>query len=81
VKRAPWTTPTASPARLTADEHKAAKTTAFALQLNPANPGMSLPKLDRARDKLFWSVRISDDVRGLRQPGCAITGANRTSGR
>ena len=42
---------TASLARLTGDEQKAAKTTAFDLQLNPANPGMSLHKLDRAKDK------------------------------
>lgn len=48
MKRAPWTAPTASPAWLTSDEHKAAKTTAFDLQLNPANPGMTLHKLDRA---------------------------------
>ncbi|MGE3298130.1 MAG: hypothetical protein AB7I68_12380 [Porticoccaceae bacterium] len=54
---------TASLARLTGDEQKAAKTTAFDLQLNPASPGMSLHKLDRAKDKHFWSVRVSDDVR------------------
>lgn len=49
--------------RLTGDEQKAAKTTAFDLQLNPANPGMSLHKLDRARDKNFWSVRVNSDLR------------------
>jgi mRNA-degrading endonuclease RelE of RelBE toxin-antitoxin system len=54
---------TDSLARLTGDEQKAAKTTAFDLQLNPASPGMSLHKLDRARDKHFWSVRVSDDIR------------------
>lgn len=54
---------TASLARLTNDEQKAAKTTAFDLQLNPANPGLSLHKLDRARDKRFWSVRVSADLR------------------
>ncbi len=32
---------TDSLARLTGEEQKAAKTTAFDLQLNPANPGMS----------------------------------------
>ena len=32
---------TDSLARLTGDEQKAVKTTAFDLQLNPANPGMS----------------------------------------
>lgn len=54
---------TDSLARLTGDEQKAAKTTAFDLQLNPASPGMSLHKLDRAKDKHFWSVRVSDDIR------------------
>ncbi len=54
---------TASLARLTGDEQKAAKTTAFDLQLNPASPGMSFHKLDRAKDKHFWSVRVSDDIR------------------
>ena len=54
---------TDSLARLTGDEQKAVKTTAFDLQLNPANPGMSLHKLDKAKDKNFWSVRVSSDIR------------------
>jgi len=54
---------TDSLARLTGDEQKAVKTTAFDLQLNPANPGMSFHKLDKARDKKFWSVYINDDIR------------------
>ncbi len=37
--------------------------TAFDLQVNPASPGLSFHKLDRARDKRFWSVRVSDDIR------------------
>ena len=49
--------------RLTGDEQKAVKTTAFDLQLNPANPGMKLHKLDRAKDPNFWSVRVSSDIR------------------
>lgn len=49
--------------RLAGDEQKAVKTTAFDLQLNPASPGMQFHKLDRARDKRFWSVRVSRDVR------------------
>ena len=49
--------------RLTGDEQKAVKTSAFDLQVNPANPGMSLHKLDRAKDKSFWSVRVSADIR------------------
>ena len=54
---------TDSLARLTGEEQKAAKTTAFDLQLNPASPGMSLHKLDKARDKNFRSVRVGSDIR------------------
>lgn len=54
---------TSSLARLTGDEQKAVKTTAFDLQVNPSAPGLSFHKLDRAKDKNFWSVRVSRDVR------------------
>ena len=54
---------TDSLARLTGEEQKAVKMTAFDLQLNPSNPGLSFHKLDRARDKNFWSVRVSGDIR------------------
>src|SRR3954462_9942335 len=54
---------TDSLARLTGDEQKAVKTTAFDLQINPANPGMQFHKLDKAKDKDFWSVRVSGDLR------------------
>ncbi len=50
-------------AKLTGDEQKSAKTTAFDLQINPANPGLSFHKLDKVRDKNFWSVRVSRDIR------------------
>ena len=49
--------------RLTGDEQKAVKTTAFDLQMNPANPGMNFHKLDKAKDKNFWSLRVSRDIR------------------
>lgn len=49
--------------KLAGDEQKAVKTTAFDLQINPANPGMKFHKLDRAKDSNFWSVRVSRDVR------------------
>src|SRR3979411_1291673 len=49
--------------RLTGEEQKAVKTTAFDLQLNPTNPGMSFHKLDKAKDKNFWSVRVNSDIR------------------
>lgn len=54
---------TDSLAKLSGEEQKAVKTTAFDLQLNPTNPGMSFHKLDKARDKDFWSVRVSRDLR------------------
>ena len=49
--------------RLTRDEQKAVKTAAFDLQLNPASPGLSFHRLDKAKDKNFWSVRVGSDVR------------------
>jgi hypothetical protein len=49
--------------RLTAQEQRAAKTTAFDLQIDPSSPGFSFHKLDRAKDANFWSVRVTADVR------------------
>lgn len=49
--------------RLSADEQKAAKTTAFDLQVNPTAPGLAFHKLDRSKDKCFWSVRVNADIR------------------
>src|SRR5207253_10499572 len=54
---------TDSLARLTSDEQKAAKTTAFDLQLNPAHPSLQFHKLDKPRDPNFCSVRVSKDIR------------------
>ncbi len=54
---------TDSLAKLTGDEQKSVKTTAFDLQLSPANPGMQFHKLDKAKDKNFWSVRVNADIR------------------
>ena len=54
---------TDSLAKLTSDEQKAVKTTAFDLQMNPAQPGMQFHRLDRAKDPNFWSGRVSKDVR------------------
>jgi superfamily I DNA/RNA helicase/mRNA-degrading endonuclease RelE of RelBE toxin-antitoxin system len=49
--------------RLTADEQKAVKTTAFDLQMNPAHPSLKFHRLDRAKDRNFWSVRAGSDIR------------------
>src|SRR3954447_20230823 len=54
---------TASLGRLTAQEQKSVKTTAFDLQMNPYSPGLSFHKLDRAKDPNFWSVRVNADIR------------------
>src|SRR5258706_2154985 len=49
--------------KLTGDEQKAVKTAAFDLQLNPAHPSLQFHKLDKAKDRRFWSIRVSSDVR------------------
>ena len=54
---------TDSLARLTGDEQKAVKTTAFDFQMNPVNPRMALHRIDNAKDKNFWSARVSRDIR------------------
>ena len=54
---------TDSLAKLMGEEQKSVKTTAFDLQMNPANPGFSFHKLDAIKDKNFWSVRVSSDIR------------------
>jgi len=54
---------TDSLARLPAADQTAAKTTAFDLQMNPANPGMQFHRLDKAKDRNFWSVRVSSSIR------------------
>lgn len=65
---------TDSLARLTGDEQKVAKTAAFDLQMNPARPSQQFHKLDRAKDKAFWSVRVSADLRMIvhRTPGSLL---------
>ncbi|EDM71449.1 putative DNA helicase [Roseobacter sp. AzwK-3b] len=50
-------------ARLTPQEQKAVKTAAFDLQMSPDNPGLSLHRVDRARDKGFWTARVNRDIR------------------
>lgn len=54
---------TESLARLTPDEQKLVKTTAFDLQLNPNNPGNAMHRVDSSRDKRFWSIRVSANLR------------------
>ena len=54
---------TESLGRLSGDEQKAVKTTAFDLQINPTSPGMSFHRLAKSRDRGFWSLRVNQDVR------------------
>lgn len=54
---------TDSLARLTGDEQKAVKTTAFDLQLNLAHPSMGLHRIEQSKDKHFWSARAGSDIR------------------
>ena len=54
---------TDSLAKLTGEEQKSVKTTAFDLQLNPAHPSMSLHRIEKSKDKYFWSVRAGSDIR------------------
>ena len=54
---------TDSLARLTGDEQKAVKTTAFDPQMDPSAPGLSFHRLDKLKDERFWSVRVNSDTR------------------
>ena len=54
---------TDSLSKLTNQEQKAVKTTAFDLQMNPAHPSIQLHKLSKSKDPNFWSARVSRDVR------------------
>ena len=50
-------------AKLTGNGQKLDRTTTFALQLHPANPGMQFPKIDRVKDPTFWPVPVGNDLR------------------
>jgi hypothetical protein len=54
---------TASLARLSGQDQKAVKTTAFDLQINPSSPGLRYHRIDKAKDTNFWSVSVNMDVR------------------
>jgi mRNA-degrading endonuclease RelE of RelBE toxin-antitoxin system len=50
-------------AKLQSGEQQATKIAAVELQMNPGNPGLQMHRLDRARDRNFWSARVNDDLR------------------
>jgi hypothetical protein len=54
---------TSSLARLTGQEQKQAKLTAFDLQTEPNRPGLQFHRIDKSKDPNFWSVRVSRDIR------------------
>lgn len=54
---------TDSLARLTGEEQKAVKTAAFDLQLNPTQPGLQLHRIEKSKDRNFWSARVNLDLR------------------
>ena len=54
---------TASLGRLPNEQQRAAKTTAFDLQTNPSQPGLSVHRLSNTRDTNFWSARVNVDLR------------------
>lgn len=54
---------TDSLSRLTGEEQKLVKTTAFDLQINASSPGMRFHKIERTKDVNFWSVRVNADIR------------------
>lgn len=54
---------TTSLVKLTPDEQKSVKITVVDFQLNPTNPGHSFHRIERSKDKDFWSVRVNRDLR------------------
>ena len=54
---------TDSLSRLELPEQKLVKTTAFDLQVDSSGNGHQFHRLDNAKDRHFWSVRVSSDIR------------------
>ena len=54
---------TAALGRLTAIEQKVVKATVFDLHSDPSSPGLKFHRIDRSRDKHFWSIRANVDLR------------------
>lgn len=49
--------------RLTAAEQGAVKPVVFDYMADATRPGLSLHRIDRARDKRFWTIRVNRDLR------------------
>ena len=54
---------TASLTKLTGQEQKNTKQTAFDLQMDPARAGLRFHRLDKMRDPNFYSVSVNKDIR------------------
>jgi len=54
---------TVSLAKLSNDEQKQVKLTAFDLQTDPNRPGLQFHRIDASKDPNFWSVRVNRDLR------------------
>lgn len=54
---------TASLAKLTNDEQKQVKLSAFDLQTDPNRPGLQFHRIEASKDPNFWSVRVNRDLR------------------
>lgn len=54
---------TAALGRLAGDEQKQAKLTVYDLQTEPDRPGLQFHRIDNSKDRNFWSVRVSRDIR------------------
>ncbi|MBY6164168.1 UvrD-helicase domain-containing protein [Mameliella alba] len=50
-------------AKLTPQEQKQVKTSAFDFQMDPSLPGLQMHRVDRARDPNFWTARVNRDIR------------------
>ncbi|QPM91421.1 3'-5' exonuclease [Pseudooceanicola algae] len=50
-------------AKLTPQEQKQVKTSAFDFQMDPSLPGLGMHRVDRARDPDFWTARVNRDIR------------------
>ena len=50
-------------ARLPSQEQKAAKTSAFDLQMDLSSPGLQFQRTEKSQDPNFWSMRVNRDFR------------------
>ncbi len=49
--------------KLTVQEQKAVKITVFDLQQDPSSPGLQFHRIDKSKDRNFWSIRAGRDIR------------------